>query len=83
MRQKEELHKIHYHGFRFIGITSAGEEIQCVVEQSDSGWGIVLNESDQTRVWKNLIGWKPCLLVTPQRTAETPTEPSQRLRDAG
>ena len=75
MRQKEELHKIHYHGFRFIGVAHTGEEIPCVVEHSDSGWGIVLDESNRTRVWKNLIGWKPCPLVTPQNTAASPPEP--------
>ena len=75
MRQKEELHKIHYHGFRFIGITHAYEEVPCVIEQSDSGWGIVFDESNRTRVWKNLIGWKPYPLVMPQKTAETRLEP--------
>jgi hypothetical protein len=71
MRQKTELHHLHYDGLRFIGITHGGEEIPCVVRHNPSGWGVVLDERDESRAWEKLAGWKPrpmILDLTPQCT---------------
>ena len=71
MRPKTELHQIHYDGFRFIGIAHDGEEIPCVVRHRESGWGIVLDERNETRAWSRIAGWKPLPMAEIQRIAES------------
>ena len=43
-------------GFRFVGITHEGLEIECQVIKKD-GWHTAV-DSDQVSVWHRLKGWR-------------------------